>query len=332
MDHAGKVAAGVVLMAVVVGLKLTAGNLLSERRAEARKAQGVPGLNTPLIDPQARADELWARSQRESALRSSLNRQVLGGPCASEVLDNHPPPRIDPPSTPRTRTQPGPPPSDPAGPVATPDREGTAPRHDEPAEPRVTPTTTEPEPVVYPGEQLELEHSPRPLESQLAGYEPWELTDTYERFLGETHRVGAFTLRATTEFAFEGQNARGASWGATAGKRGVGLEMQIDRLYPRDAQLRSPVLEDFADYQEFRIGRRTVRAAGEAEVRYRDSHGLLIWRIALPANEGSQLATCHYVAIVEGQMVVLTARYDKDKPGQLVAFDTIAGTLVYDPQ
>ena len=186
-------------------------------------------------------------------------------------------------------------------------------------------------PEVVPRRELVLEHSPLPLDDALDPYAFWAVADGYEQFLDEPTQVNGFSVRSSVEFRKMRQNSREAEWDAPGGTRGVGLDMRVDELLPRDLGLTSPVLEDAEGRQVFRLGRRQERAMGEATITYLDHNGLLIWRITVPASATSELATCYYAAVADNKMVVLTARYDKDKPEQLTGFDAIAGTLAYKP-
>jgi len=175
---------------------------------------------------------------------------------------------------------------------------------------------------------LELTHSPQPTSRTLASYTLWTVNESYN-MLGQSYDLADWSFQPSVEFEQTGANARTAEWDARGGARGIGLDAELHTLYPRDVGMASPVVEDNASRQVFRLGRREVRARGDAQISYKDINGLLVWRIMVPADARSQLATCYYTAIVGDQAIVFVARYDKDRPQQMDGFDAMLGTLQY---
>lgn len=195
----------------------------------------------------------------------------------------------------------------------------------DPAPTQTQATTAEPQGPA----PLAITLSPKPEDNQLTSYTRWASDGSYAQWLGEAFDVGKWRIKPSTEFKLDDQHANGAGWDVVGGTRGVGLDADLYTLYPRDVGLASPVVEDTDSRQVFRLGRRTIRTTGDAEVSYKDVNGLLVWRIHVPPSERSNLATCYYTAVVNDQAIVLTARYDAAKPEQVTGFDAIADTLQF---
>lgn len=292
---------------------------VQDRRAETAELQRQMLENTgqPPSDPMA--DALFAqrnrlsqtlRAQRERTQQIFQDQHKRTAEQRQRIQET-----FQPPSPPPPHVTHSPRPTTPEPPRPTTHR--PAPEPPQPVEPTIQP--------------LELTHSPEPSNEALVGYERWLSTNDYEQYLGLEHELGPWSFKPSTEFYQSSSTKRMAKWDATKGTRGVGLDVQLFELYPRDKGLASPVIEDGETKQVFRLGRRTVNARGDATVSYQDCNGLLVWRIQIPASEKSDLATCYYTAIAGEQAIVFTARYDKDKPQQLIAFDAIADTLQYAP-
>ncbi|XAL98441.1 hypothetical protein OT109_12730 [Phycisphaeraceae bacterium D3-23] len=336
MDRKWQVTSGGVILAVVMGVARTGRYLYMKERSEERQAQRDEAQREKR---ERFTDRIDRRMEQNRWLTDNvgLNNPAISLPRSNSPSHPHSHTTTQAPSRTGTHTitplqrptpsreetqAPTPPgrtvlPVNPGGPTRTP------PPTRNPGGPS-QPVEAEPDPV---GPMVVI-YSPLPDASALVPYARWESADDYEAFLGDPVTVGSFALRPTTEFSFEGQSARRASWDVP-GSRGIGLDLRVDTVHPRDAGLASPVIEDSEDRQEFRLGRQTQRARGGAEVSYRDVNGLLIWRISVPAVEGAALATCYYTAIVDDQMVVLTARYDKDRLDQLEGFDAMAESLTF---
>lgn len=172
------------------------------------------------------------------------------------------------------------------------------------------------------------DYSPKPDDALLEKYTPWQADQSYARFLGETYTFGDWQFRPSREFIFQRSNSRTAKWGV--GKAGLGMDADVFKLYPRDKGMTSPVHQDNEDMQIFRLGRREIRARGNAEISHLESNGLMIWRIHTPAREGERAGSCYYMAILgEEDAILFTCRYAADKPEQIAAFDSVVQTLEY---
>lgn len=178
-------------------------------------------------------------------------------------------------------------------------------------------------------EPLELTHSPMPDADVLQSYKRWAMTEDYSQWLGEESKLSGWRFKPSTEFNLDRKNTRAVNWDVKGGMPGVGLDIELFTLYPRDKGMASPIIENTEKKQLFRLGRRQVRAYGDAQITYKAVNGLLVWRIHVPPTEKSKLATCYYAAIVDEQMIVFTARYNHAKPQQITAFDAIVQTLQY---
>lgn len=334
MFGSGRVAGGAAALIVALGLaglKGWARYSANERRQEQRAVDRK----------QAQRDQVnrYRESMNQRMDQYSVPHRTTRPPMIQTPRININPPT--PPSNPRPVVNPRPTPVQPPNPVVQVQPEpaditvppgtvslpGNPPRHlPAPDSSPVVPT-----PEVKPRRELVLEHSPVPVDASLEPYAFWTLAEGYDAYLDEPIQINGFSVRSSIEFRLKRQNAREAEWDAPRGTRGVGLGMRVDQLLPRDIGLTSSVLNDEEGRQVFRLGRRQERTRGGATITYLDHHGLLIWKIMVPASENSQLATCYYTAVAEDKMVVLTARYDKDKPEQLNGFDAIACTLTYSP-
>ncbi|MFK7790268.1 MAG: hypothetical protein AB8C95_12345 [Phycisphaeraceae bacterium] len=197
--------------------------------------------------------------------------------------------------------------------------------------PNTTPQSTQPELIETTPVDVGIQpyaYSPKPDDEVLERYRSWQTDGKYERFLGEAYTFGDWQFKPSTEFAFQRANPRTAKWGA--GKAGIGLDADLFTLYPRDHGMTCPVYEDTETKQVFRLGRREIRARGDAEVSQLQSNGLVIWRVHTPANEGDRFGSCYYMAIVgEKDAILFTCRYDAEKPEQIAAFDAVVKTLEY---
>ena len=179
------------------------------------------------------------------------------------------------------------------------------------------------EPVLEP-----FAYSPKPEDEQLQRYGTWQAGDLYDRFLGDTYTFGNWRFKPSTEFKLQRSNSRTVKFGA--GKAGVGLDADLFTLYPRDHGMTCPVIEDTNSKQVFRLGRREIRARGDAEVSYMEAKGLCIWRVHTPPREGDNFGSCYYMAILgEKDAILFTGRYEAEKPEQATAFDAIVQTLEY---
>ncbi len=202
--------------------------------------------------------------------------------------------------------------------------------------PNNTPPLTQPEaienePVETEPTEIAIEpftYSPKPDDTLLEQYKPWQADGSYDRFLGESYEFGDWRFKPSTEFIFQRGNARTAKWGV--GKAGLGMNADLFTLYPRDKGMTSPVHQDSEDMQIFRLGRREIRARGDAEISHLQSNGLMIWRIHTPASEGDRYGSCYYMTILgEEDAILFTCRYDAGKPEQTAAFDAVVQTLKY---
>jgi len=197
--------------------------------------------------------------------------------------------------------------------------------------PSITPQPTQPAAVETEPVEIAIEpytYSPKPDDALLERYKTWQADGSYDRFLGEAYEFGDWRFKPSSEFKFQRSNARTAKWGV--GKAGLGLDADIFKLYPRDKGMACPVHEDTKTKQVFRLGRREIRAKGDAEISHLESNGLMIWRIHTPAQEGQKYGSCYYMAVLgEEDAILFTARYDAKKPEQIAAFDAVVQTLEY---
>ena len=206
----------------------------------------------------------------------------------------------------------------------------TRPSQPSPQQTVQTPPQPEPQAEALPAETgvQPFAFSPKPDDALLEQYETWEADGSYDRFLGEAYTFGDWRFQPSKEFALQRTNSRTAKWGA--GKAGIGLDADLFKLYPRDHGMTCPVHEDTQTRQVFRLGRREIRARGNAEVSHLESNGLCIWRIHTPADEGDRFGSCYYMVIQgEQDAILFTARYDAKKPEQIAAFDAVVNTLEY---
>lgn len=213
-------------------------------------------------------------------------------------------------------------------PTYTPPTTVTRPKqHQQEAQP--TRPTPQPQPVVPEVVEIQpFEYSPKPDDALMEKYKTWQADNTYDRFLGETFTFGDWRFRPSKEFELQRSNSRMAKWGA--GKAGIGLDADLFKLYPRDRGMTCPVHEDTETKQVFRLGRREIRARGDAEVNHLHRNGLMIWRIHTPAQEGDKYGSCYYMAILgEEDAILFTCRYDAKRPEQIAAFDAVVQTLEY---
>ena len=202
-----------------------------------------------------------------------------------------------------------------------------------PAQPTYRPANPTPQPTpqnVVPEVKAvqPYDYSPKPDDALLEKYTPWQADKSYDRLLGEAYTFGDWQFRPSREFIFQRSNSRTAKWGV--GKAGLGMDADVFKLYPRDKGMTSPVHQDNEDMQIFRLGRREIRARGNAEISHLERNGLMIWRIHTPAREGDRTGSCYYMAILgEEDAILFTCRYAADKPEQIAAFDSVVQTLEY---
>ncbi|MEM9109091.1 MAG: hypothetical protein AAGC72_03630 [Planctomycetota bacterium] len=170
--------------------------------------------------------------------------------------------------------------------------------------------------------------SPEPDQALLEKYDTWQADGSYSRHLGESFEFGDWRFKPSREFKLQRTNSRTAKWGV--GKAGIGLDADLFKLYPRDHGMACPVHEDTETRQVFRLGRREIRARGNAEVCHLKSNGLVIWRIHVPAGTGDRFGSCYYFTVLgEKDALLFTCRYEAEKPEQIAAFDAVVQTLEY---
>ncbi|MEM9345248.1 MAG: hypothetical protein AAGB26_01395 [Planctomycetota bacterium] len=205
--------------------------------------------------------------------------------------------------------------------------QATSPKHSSNHQPRTQQlqandrqaTKLDPEPIAL---------SPKPDQTLLEKYGAWQADGSYSRHLGDSFEFGDWRFKPSREFKLQRTNSRTAKWGV--GKAGIGLDADLFKLYPRDHGMACPVHEDTETRQVFRLGRREIRARGNAKVCHLKNNGLVIWRIHVPASTGDRYGSCYYFTVLgEEDAILFTGRYEAEKPEQIAAFDAVVQTLEY---
>jgi hypothetical protein len=162
----------------------------------------------------------------------------------------------------------------------------------------------------------------------LAKYEQWTSADENNEHLGDAETLdGDLEIRPIKELR-ESHRPKQLSWQARTKEGSVGMTVHIETLSQTDADLETPII-DRDNKIRFRLGRRIIQPSRTPEITYRELRNLRVWRINVPPSDRQSIARCHYLALVPGQMIVISTSYLSDRPEQLDAFDASVATLVY---
>ena len=161
----------------------------------------------------------------------------------------------------------------------------------------------------------------------LAEYEQWISTADHDELLGNVEKLSELEIRPIKELR-AAHHAKQLSWQAKTKAGTVGMTVHVEALKEADHTIQTPIVEESSRIR-IRLGRRLIQPSQTPDIAYRELRNVRVWRVNVPANARQKVARCHYLAIVPGKMIVISATYLVDRPEQLDAFDASVATLVY---